>query len=208
MKLHVLKNKNKNSPPHPSRSSPAEQRSALTLPGAPSHRGPFPLALPLSLGSAPFPSAAPPLFLLSLWHQKWWYLWRAAPLAPPSLRPIGPPRPRLHLPSGPAPLPSLPPPCRVTRRSRLPPLVRLVGRGPAPRSPLRLRGVSASACLRGSGVAMDEGGGSQRRSQSADGPGAGEEKQAGPWSKDKKDPNAPAADKEQELVRGPQEPPR
>ncbi|KAH0624210.1 hypothetical protein JD844_007754 [Phrynosoma platyrhinos] len=55
---------------------------------------------------------------------------------------------------------------------------------------------------------MEEGGGGgssscQRRSQSGgSGSGPGEEKQAGPWSRDKKDPNAPkAADKEQELVR-------
>nr|XP_020633883.1 26S proteasome non-ATPase regulatory subunit 2 [Pogona vitticeps] len=52
---------------------------------------------------------------------------------------------------------------------------------------------------------MEDGGGSggsssnscQRRSQSSS--GTGDEKQAGPWSRDKKDPNAPVADKEQEL---------
>ncbi|ETE59186.1 26S proteasome non-ATPase regulatory subunit 2 [Ophiophagus hannah] len=46
----------------------------------------------------------------------------------------------------------------------------------------------------------DGGGGCQRRPQAGGStPGSGDDKLTGPWSKDKKDPNAPAADKEQEL---------
>lgn len=52
---------------------------------------------------------------------------------------------------------------------------------------------------------MEDGGGSgsQRRNQTGatTTPGSGGDKLAGPWSKDKKDPSAPAADKEEELVR-------
>ncbi|XP_026543447.1 26S proteasome non-ATPase regulatory subunit 2 [Notechis scutatus] len=44
------------------------------------------------------------------------------------------------------------------------------------------------------------GGGGQSRSQPGGStPGSGDDKLRGPWSKDKKDPNAPTADKEQEL---------
>ncbi|KAL7991043.1 hypothetical protein Chor_014473 [Crotalus horridus] len=49
-------------------------------------------------------------------------------------------------------------------------------------------------------LVMEDGGGCQRRSKAGGStPGSGDDKLAGPWSKDKKDPNAPAADKEQEL---------